>query len=74
MDDFLDLFEDEDLAILGSCMLGALSILGSVQPTMAFAVVPDVLFTSTYINKKDITVKDIGVCAIDDHLTYGVTV
>ena len=64
------LLDEEDAAIFSSCILGLISALSST-PVPIDVLVP-VMFTSTSYLKGDITIDDIGVSKIDDHLTYGI--
>ena len=63
------LLDEEDMAIFSSCILGLISALSST-PVPIDVLIPAMISTS-YL-KGDITVDDMGVSKIDDHLTYGV--
>ena len=63
------LLDEEDMAIFSSCILGLISALSST-PVPIDVLIPAMISTS-YL-KGDITIDDMGVSKIDDHLTYGV--
>ncbi len=63
------LLDEEDGAIFSSCILGLISVLSST-PVPIDVLVP-AMFNTAYL-KGDITIDDMGVSKIDDHLTYGI--